>query len=342
MAENVVVRKISGSGRAAGTRRAVEGFLRPLVGGLALLLALAGLIGTAIRDPRPHDIPVGLVGPAAATQQIAGAFGANAPGAFRFSSYESEPAARAAIDARQIDGALVVGPGGPKLIVAGAAGDAVAGLITAAFTNVFQAQGARLTVESVHQFASGDPHGLILFFLLVAVFISTLVSQAIQLATMPGAGFAARLGVTVAYAILAGLVAAATGAWLGGGYGDGFGTVSGLFALGSVAIGAVTAGAVRLLGPAGLGLSALVAVVLDLVCSGWPAGSDLLPDFYRWLAPGMPAPQLYSALRGALYFDGAGVAMPVLGLLAWLVGGIVLMLLGELARRRRAAPAAAA
>jgi hypothetical protein len=88
------------------------------------------------------------------------------------------------------------------------------------------------------------------------------------------------------------------------------------------------------LGRPGIGLAALIVVLLDLVCSGGPIGSQLLPDAYRWLAPGMPAGQLYSALRGALYFDGAGLAEPFGVLSLWLLGGLILMVLGQLVRRR--------
>jgi hypothetical protein len=48
----------------------------------------------------------------------------------------------------------------------------------------------------------------------------------------------------------------------------------------------------------------------------------------------MPAGQLYSAVRGALYFDNAGLGMPIAVLTAWLAGGLVLMVLGELVARR--------
>src|SRR5207248_5929530 len=71
--------------------------LPPVVGGLVLLVALLGLIGTAIRDPHPHDIPVGLVGPRPAEQQITTAFATNAPGAFEFTTFQSEGDARAAL-----------------------------------------------------------------------------------------------------------------------------------------------------------------------------------------------------------------------------------------------------
>jgi len=97
----------------------ISAIVAPVVGGLVLLVALLGLIGTAIRDPHPHDIPVGLVGPAPAVEQISAAFGANAPGAFQFTTYSSETDARAALDSRAVDGVLVLGGPAPRLILAG-------------------------------------------------------------------------------------------------------------------------------------------------------------------------------------------------------------------------------
>ena len=326
----------------SGGRERLRMLVPPLVGGLALLVALLGLIGTAIRDPRPHDIPVGLVGPAPAMQQISTAFGSNAPGAFQFTTYASEADARAAVDSRAVDGVLVLGGSSPRLIVAGAAGDAAAGIITAAFTNAFKAQGATVDVETVHPFAAGDAHGLILFFVVVAVIVSSLVAQAALLGTAPDAGFGPRLVVVLAFAVLGGLTAMGTAAWIADDYATGFWTATGLVMLAAAAVGAAVAGSARLLGPPGLGLAALVVVLLDLVSSGGPAGSQLLPDFYRWLAPWMPAGQLYSGLRGALYFGGAGLESPLIVLGAWLGGGLVLMGLGELVAARRGAQSTAA
>jgi hypothetical protein len=154
----------------------LERFARPLVGGLFVLVALIGLIGSAIQNPKPHDIAVGLVGPQPAVQQIESSFGTAAPGAFKFTSYTSEHDARAALDARTVDGVVLLGAS-PKIVVAGAAGDAATGVITAAFTNAFTQQGAAVTVETVHPFAGGDAHGLVLFFVVVAALIGTLVAQ---------------------------------------------------------------------------------------------------------------------------------------------------------------------
>jgi hypothetical protein len=320
--------------------RRVEPFLPSLVGGLLIVVVLIGLIGTAIKNPQPHDIPVGLVGPAPAVQQISSSFATAAPGAFQFTTYASEQDARAALDARTIDGALVLGAGNPQLIVAGAAGDGVVGVITAAFTNVFTAQGKALTVDTVHPFASGDAHGLILFFVVVATLISTLASQAILLATAKPVGLRLRLGFILVFGLLVGLTAMGMATLIAGGYGDGFWAAAGLVALTSMAIGSVVGGLIRLLAAPGIGLAALL-MLLSLVSSGGPVGSQLLPDFYRTLAPWATAGELYSALRGALFFDGAALATPIEVLTGWLVVGVVLIGVGELAatRNRKAAVA---
>jgi len=320
-------------------QRRLEPFLPPLVVGLLIVIVLIGLIGTAIKNPQPHDIPVGLVGPAPAVQQISSSFATASPGAFDFTTFASEDDARAAVDARTVDGVLILGSASPHLIIAGAAGDGVTGVIAAAFTNVFKAQGATLTLETVHPFASGDAHGLILFFVVVATLISTLASQAVLFATGRNSRIVARLSLIVVYGALVGMTAMGMAAWIAGGYGDGFWAAAGLDALASIAIGAVVAGLVRLLGAPGIGLAALL-MVLSLVSSGGPVGSQLLPDFYRALAPWATAGQLYSALRGALFFDGAALATPIAVLSGWLVVGLLLMGIGELATRSRKAAVA--
>ncbi len=313
--------------------RLLESFIRPLIGGLLIVVVLIGLIGTAIKNPQPHDIPVGLVGPAPAVQQISSAFATSAPGAFQFTTYASEQDARAALDNWSVDGVLMLGGASPHLVIAGAAGDGVTGVIAGAFTNVFKAQGVTLTIETVHPFAAGDAHGLILFFVVVATLISTLASQAILFATAKGASLGLRLGFTVVYGALAGMTAMGMATWISGGYGDGFWAAAGLVALTSIAVGAVVGGLARLFGAAGIGLAALL-MLLSLVSSGGPVGSQLLPDFYRSVAPWATAYQLNTAMRGALFFGGAAVATPIEVLAGWLAVGLGLLAIGELVAAR--------
>src|SRR5262245_40795540 len=44
-------------------RSALEHTIRPIAAGVVAMLLLLLLLGTAIREPQPHDIPVGIAGP---------------------------------------------------------------------------------------------------------------------------------------------------------------------------------------------------------------------------------------------------------------------------------------
>jgi hypothetical protein len=318
-------------------RTNLEHTFRPIGAGLVVLLTLLLLLGIAIRDPRPHDIPVGLAVPPPVAQQLTAAFGQNAPGAFALTEYSSEADARAAIDDRDVVAALVAGPAGMTLVVAGAAGDAIAGGVTAAFSGAFQAQGTPLTVETVHPYVAGDPHGIILFFLVLATLISSVVAGALTGMMMPGAGWATRVTVLAVYAIGAGVIGTATAAWLANGYGDGIWAAMALVALLSLAVSSVVAASARLLGAAGVGLSVLVVVLLGLVSSGGPLGRAFLPDTYRAIAPWLPVEPAIDAIRGALFFGGAGITTPVIVLVVWAMVGIAgIALLGAREMRRPA------
>ena len=314
----------------------VEAIAGPVIAGLVVLVTLLGLIGTAIRDPRPHDIPVGVVGPPAAVQPLTDAMASKSPGTFDFTTYSSEANGRAALDAEDVDGVLILGGGPPHLVVAGASGDAQSGLITAVFSAAFAAQGAPLSVEVVHAYASGDPHGLILFFLVLATIISTFVSQVVLLVRGGSAGLGTRLVATAAWAVLAGAAGVGMAAWLVGGYDTTTAAaMGGLLALTAFAIGTVVAGFAMWLGAPGIGLTGLVVVLLDLISSGGPAGPQFLPDAYRAISPWMPAGEVAGALRSVLYFNGDAATRPVLMLAGWLVAGLVLMVIGAATRRGR-------
>jgi hypothetical protein len=309
----------------------------PAAAGLVALFTLIAVIGFAIRSPQPHQIPLGVVGPPAEVAQLSAGLTAKAPGALLLTAFPSEQAARAAVDGRSVDGAVILQAGGPQLIVAGGAGPAVSGAITAIIGGAFQAQGTPLSVETVDAFPAGDPDGLILFFTVLALLIGSVISGAL-IGLGRGLTWRSRLSLLAAYGAAAGLVGMGTASWVAGGYGAGFWSAAGLVALAAAALAVATAAGARLLGRPGVALAALVLVLFDVVSSGGPLGSPMLPGFYRWLAQGMPAGQLYSAMRGALLFAGAGVGGPLVVLTAWLVGGLALMAATELIRspnRRR-------
>jgi hypothetical protein len=96
---------------------------------------------SAFHKPTPHDLPVGIVGPAAVTGQVEQALGHAAPGAFRFRSYGSAASAVTGIAQRQVDGALVVSGAGLRLLVTQAGGTGPEQALSGAFTAVARGSG---------------------------------------------------------------------------------------------------------------------------------------------------------------------------------------------------------
>jgi len=314
-------------------RDKLEQWARPIVGGLAVLVTLLVVVGLAIREPRPHDIPVGLSGPAAAIDPLVGGFGQNAPGAFAFTTYASEAEALAAIESRDVVGALIVGQAGPRLVLAGGAGDAVTGAVSGAFSGAFAAQGTELAVEVVNPLPAGDAHGIVLFFLVLATAIASIVAGAAATLGRSGRGWGSDTLVLATYAVAAGIVGVATAAWLADGYGDGVWAAMAIATLLALAVSLIVAAAARWLGAGGVALAAAIAVLLGLVSSGGPLGSAFLPDAYRAIAPWLPVGPAVDAMRGALAFGGAGMLAPVGVLLGWAAIGLVGLAAADVARR---------
>ena len=300
-----------------------ERLARPVVAGIVVLVTLLLVVGLAIRSPQPHDVAVGVSGPAGALDPLIAGFGQNAPGAFAFTKYATADEARAAIDDRAVVAALIIEPSGPRLVVAGGAGEAVVGGVTAALSAAFKAQGTELAIETVHPFPAGDAHGIILFFLVLATLIASVAAGALSSLGLPGRSWVAVAGVLATFAVAAGVVGVLTAAWLADGYGDGTLALIGVATLLAFAASAVVAACARWAGAPGVGLAALVIVLLGIVSAGGPLGSSFLPDAYRAIAPWLPVAPAYSAMRGALAFGGVGVVEPALVLSAWALAGLI-------------------
>ena len=91
------------------------GFILAHAGFAALFVTL---VLSAFHAPSPHDLPVGIVAPAAVTGQVEDALSTGAQSPFELHVYRSPALARAAIAHRQVDGALIASPVGLHVLVA--------------------------------------------------------------------------------------------------------------------------------------------------------------------------------------------------------------------------------
>ncbi|MEU8564147.1 ABC transporter permease [Streptomyces cyaneofuscatus] len=308
----------------APNRRAVAVVLLiPLV----VTLALWAFAWPAARIA-PRDLPVGVAGAAPAADQLGRQF-EQREGAFEVHRFDDEAAAREAIEDRVVYGAVVAGPEGPHVLTATAASPVVAQLLREAVTAAAP-EGARVQVTDVVAAPPGDPRGSALGASVLPLALAGMgAGAAVTLLGLRGIRAALTLAGSAA---LVGL--AATGvahSWLGVITGDWW-TEAGVLALTVLAISAAVAGLSALLGPRGLGLGALLMILLGNSFSGVTSAPQLLPEpvgaLGQWLPPGAGG----SLLRSVAFFDGSAAGGPVLTLALWSALGLAAVLV---AGRRR-------
>lgn len=280
----------------------------------------------------PRDLPLGVAGSAPAADQLAQQF-ERRDGAFEIHRYDSEAAARTAIKDRSVYGAVVVTPKGPELLTASAAGPVVAQLLSEAVTASAPA-GTAVPVTDVVAAPAADPRGSVLGASILPLAIAGVAAgSAVTLLRLRGGRAAtALLGV----AALVGIIAAAlTDSWLGVITG-GWWAEAGTLGLTVLAIGATVAGLAALIGPAGIGLGALLMVLVGNPFSGVTSAPELLPrpvgTLGQWLPPGAGG----SLLRSVAFFDGRAAGGAALTLALWAVLGLTAVIIGG--RRRAPAP----
>jgi hypothetical protein len=220
-------------------------------------------------------------------------------------------------------------PSEGRVLVASAASPVVAQLLRERLGN-----GAR--AEDVVPVASGDPRGAALNLLFLPLMIACF-----PLAGLLGRARLSRgrmLGAVLAFSALSGLaLTALLGAMdaLPGSYL----AVSGAVALVVAAVALTATGLFRALGPAGIGLAALLFIVVGNPGSGNASAPELLPGFWRVTGQLLPPGAGGQAIRDVAYFDGHALAQPALVLAAWALLGATLILVGRWAPKAAPAPA---
>ncbi|MFQ6851926.1 ABC transporter permease [Streptomyces sp. 35M1] len=291
---------------------------------LMVTLALWAFAWPAARIA-PRDLPVGVAGSAPAAEQLEQRF-EQRDGAFEVHRYADEAAARAAIEDRVVYGAVVATSQGPRLLTASAASPVVSQLLREAVT-ASAPEGTRAEVTDVVAAPAGDPRGSALGASVLPLALAGMAAGAVV--TLMGLRGARGALTLLAASALVGLTAAAvTHSWLGVVTGDWW-TEAGVLALTVLAIGSAVAGLAALFGPRGVGLGALLMVLLGNSFSGVTSAPQLLPEpvgaIGQWLPPGAGG----SLLRSVAFFDGSAAGGPLLTLSLWSALGLAAVLLAR-------------
>lgn len=288
------------------------------------LLFIASYAG-ALHEPRPHDVPVAVDAavPPAVTARLDGS------AEIRVVREESAAAARKAIDTRDAYGAVLARGRGLVLIVAPAAGPAVAEALRATLAPELRKTGAPVAVRTVHPLPEADSRGLVGFYTVVGWIVGGYLGATflgLIFGTQPGRRHTVwRLGAIGVLALIVGFAGAALAAAIG----DWDGSLLSLGLVGALtvaSVGAVTVALQSVLGLVGTGLAILIFVVLGNPASGGPYSAELLPGLWRAVGQLIPTGAATTALRDIAYFPDASVAGPVLVIVAWLLVGVAVAL----------------
>lgn len=322
----------AGSPRPAGAspptswRRAV-GF------GLGLAI-LVGVLVTAFAWPpaesAPRDIPVAIAGSAEATTQLEQQLATAMPGALEIERATDADAARQLIRDRDAYGAIVLEPTGPpRVLIASAGSPVVAQLLNGIADQLTeQAAGAPAPrVEDVVPLSEDDPRGSVFTAAALPMVIGGMVIGI--LLSFVVAGVWRRIAGALAAAVAAGwVITLVTQAWLGALDGNPWAN-AGAVGLVIAAISMTMIGLVALIGPAGIGIGAVIMFLIGNSLSGVASAPEMLPTGWGTLGQLLPAGAGGTLLRSTAYFDGAAASGPVLVLAAWLISGLVLAALGR-------------
>jgi hypothetical protein len=288
------------------------------------MLAFAFSYVGAFHDPTPHNVPVAVVGPPAATSQLDALPGD--PLDARQASSRAD--ALSQIDDREVYGAYDATTN--RLFVASAANRATAIALEATFNRVAAAKGGRaVRVTDVKPLPAKDPNGTAAFYAVIAwVFGGYIGSTLIGLLGNPRSRSrqraAARIGAFAGFGIVGGILSVVM---LRACFGVFSGHVVALCAIAALTIlasGAATAGIQAAAGPAGTGLVILVFVILGNAASGGPFARPLLPGLWRTIGGVLPPGASVDLARSALFFDGARIVGPILVLVGWTALGTAL------------------
>ena len=324
-----------------GRRRSLSPDDRKLLaaslGVLAAVFALVSSNVAANHSPKPHDLPIGIVGSPVVTDPAAAELGRAAPGAFKVHAYQSLTAAKTAVLHRSVYGAFQPVPSA-VLLTASAASPAVAVLLQRTFAGVTGRSGRALAVHDVVPLPASDSSGATTFSAILSLIIAGLAGTTMVYALTRHRPEAFRLLVTAALGVGAGLITALVTNVLVGAFPDHFFAVWGVATLFVLALGMPIAAFQVIFGIAGTAIGAILFLVIGNPASGGSSAPELLPGFWRTLSQILPPGAAVTSMRDVVYFHGHGSthALIVLALYAVLGTGVAMI-----AYRQRGRPGAA-
>ncbi|WP_328882628.1 ABC transporter permease [Streptomyces sp. NBC_00299] len=300
--------------------------------GLALLF-IASYVG-ALHDPRPKNVPLGVVAPGVAAQQTVDRLENLPDDPLDPRTVADAATARKQILNREIDGALLVDPNSTTdtLLVATGGGRVLAATLESLVATLERSEARTLRTIDVAPADRHDANGLTAFYATVGWCVGGYLCASIMTISS-GAGrptprrSVIRLIVMALVAIAAGLGGALIIGPILGALPGSLVALWGVGALITFAVGAATLAFQAIFGMAGIGLAILIVVILGNPSAGGALPLPLLPPFWKDIGPALPPGAGTWATRSIAYFKGNDTTASLLILSAWAAAGAAITLL---------------
>jgi len=304
------------------------------VGGVLIAIMVALVIAFALPGihSAPRDVPIAIVASQPQRAQIEAALDKAGEGVWHYHSAPNAAAAKDQILDRSVYGVFIVTEGGTKLYYASAASEAVATLLTQTASHLGTAASIPVTATDIRPFTSRDPRGAGLAAGALPIALGGWVA-AVGIIMLIG-GTWQRLATAGGFAILGGFALIGVLYGIGTLQGNYFGnSLAAMLAIGATSF--LVLGLQRFLKGIGIGIAALILIVLGNPLSGLSSAPELLPHPWGTLGQLLPPGATGTLLRNVSFFDGHAIALPLIILAAWLVVGLSLYGLGTLREGRK-------
>jgi hypothetical protein len=307
-----------------------------VLGVLAAVFLLVFSNVAANHSPKPHGLPVGIVGSPQVVRAIDGELERSAPGSFKINAYGSLAAAQTAIRHRTVYGAFQPAPA-PVLLIANAASPPVAALLKTVVGEVPHPPGQDVVVRDLVPLPPSDSSGATTFSALLSLILAGLLGTSLIFAVTGERPETVRLVASVGLAIGAGLLTALVTNVLVSAFPGKFFEVWGVATLFVLAIGLPIAAFQAIFGVAGTAIGWLLFLVIGNPASGASSAPELLPTFWRAFSQRLPDGAAVTSMRDVVYFHGHGSSVALITLVLYAIIGAALALIVYSSRTRRKA-----
>ncbi|WP_072803272.1 ABC transporter permease [Rhodococcoides yunnanense] len=297
---------------------------------------------SAFHHPIPRDVGLVVVGPDAATSQIAAGIEQSSPGSFEVTTSTDLAGALDQLASQKTAGVLELGQE-LTVHVASGSGSLVAQTVERVAQGIAASSGLPLAIDDLSPLSAGDSTGTALFYFLIIATIGGYLSITVLSQVAPRMAVGRQLKVLGVMGTLLTLVSFGISSIFVGLYNASLPAVLITIAVGiayTIIVGMVSIFFNKLLGRAAIFVVMSFAIFVNFPSAGGAIPASFLPPFWEavhsfWIGSGA-----MQSMRSVIYFDGHGLGNGLIILGAWLV--LAAAALFAIARRDKAVPVAPA